>query len=392
VRLLKTAWLTLLILSLSTLAAFAQTSAQTPIVKPAIVDATMLFRGPMPAVEVMVNGQGPFIFAIDTGAEGSARVDSSLMERLKLKAIGQRQAGDGSGRNVRTLDVVQLDSISFGGVQFKDVRAVTRDYNASSSLPRIDGILGFNLFADYLLTLDFPAQRVRLERGALPQANGVEIISFDSERGIPVVELRVGNHKINAHIDSGNTAGGFILPTSLAEKLTFANAPVSLGKARTVSNEVEVKEVRLKENINLGRSEFKEPTIIFPALSDDANIGMQVLREFALTFDQKNKRLRLERRELPKAAEKSVVGSARDFKDYPGRYGARTVTLEGDALFLQREGGLKLKLMPVAKDEFALERFPEARIKFIRGEKGGVAELHVLNRDGAWEKSPKEQP
>ncbi len=33
----------------------------------AVVELPMLFRGPMPAVEVKVNGQGPFIFAIDTG-------------------------------------------------------------------------------------------------------------------------------------------------------------------------------------------------------------------------------------------------------------------------------------------------------------------------------------
>jgi hypothetical protein len=261
---------------------------------------------------------------------------------------------------------------------------------------KIDGILGFNLFADYLLTLDFPAERVRLERGELAKANGLEILTLESGRRIPVVELRVGDQRINAHIDSGNAIGGFVLPTALAEKMTFANSPVVLGKARTVSSDIDIKEVRLKENIYLGRSEFKEPLIVYPAISSEANIGSKVLREFVLTFDQKNKRLRLERHALAKENEKAAtplaVSAPADPKDYAGRYGERTITFEDGALFIQRPGGMKLKLKLIAKDEFALELLPEARIKFVRGDRGAVAELHVLNREGQWEKSPRQQP
>lgn len=360
--------------------------------KPAVVEVPMLFRGTMPAVEVMVNGQGPFLFAIDTAGQGMARIDSSLVEKLKLPVAGQIQASDGSGRNARSLDVFALDSIVLRGVQFKGVSAASRNYNASPNMPKIDGILGFNLFSDYLLTLDFPAKRVRLEQGELPRADGTEILSFENPRGIPVVELSVAGYKVNAHIDSGNTIGGFILPSPLVEKLTFAAAPVTVGKASTVSSEVEIKEARMKNSIRLGRFEFAEPTIVFPALSDDANIGAKVLREFSLTFDQKNKRLRLKRGESPKAAEPATAGDSRDSGDYSGQYGERTVSVEDGALFLQRQGGPKLKLTPVAVDEFALERIPEARIKFIRNENGKVVAINVLNRAGAWEKVMRGQP
>src|SRR5215217_9547950 len=74
----------LLVLALSLFSTHSQ-QAQTAGVKSAVVDVPMLFRGPMPAVEVTVNGQGPFLFAIDTGGGGQARVDSSLVEKLKLK-------------------------------------------------------------------------------------------------------------------------------------------------------------------------------------------------------------------------------------------------------------------------------------------------------------------
>ncbi|HEX8187685.1 MAG TPA: aspartyl protease family protein [Pyrinomonadaceae bacterium] len=354
------------------------------------VDVPMLFRGPMPAVEVMVNGQGPFLFAIDTGGGGQARVDSSLVERLKLPVVGQVRAGDGSGNSVRSVNLVELDTLALGGVEFRKVRAGSRDYNASPNLPRVDGILGFGLFADYLLTLDFPAKRVRLERGGLPRADGAEVLSFESTRGVPVVELGVGARKVRAHLDTGNTVGGFVLPTSLVEKLTTAGAPVTVGRARTVTSDVEIREVRLKDSIRLGRFEFAEPTVVYPALGDAANVGSKVLREFSLTFDQKNGSVRLRRSEPPK--ESAPAAAAGDLKGYPGKYGERTVSAEGGALFLQRQGGPRLKMTRVGVDEFGLELIPEARIKFDRGGDGKVVAINILNRAGEWEKVRRDQP
>lgn len=379
------------LLALSILSAQSQeVSAQTGGAKSPAVEVPMLFRGPMPAVEVMVNGQGPFLFAIDTGGAGQARVDTSLVEKLKLKTVGQVQASDGSGNSVRSLDLVELDTLAFGGVEFKKVRAASRNYNASPNLPRVDGILGFGLFEDYLLTLDFPSKRVRLERGELPRADGAEVLSFESPRGIPVVELGVGSHRIKADVDTGNTVGGLVLPTALVEKLTPASAPVTVGRARTVTSDIEIREVRLKDSIRLGRFEFAEPMVVYPALGDGANLGSRLLREFSLTFDQKSKSVRLKRSELPK--ESAPVVAAQDLKDYPGRYGERTISAEGSTLFLQRQGGPRLKLTPVGKDEFGLEIVPEARLKFVRGDDGKVVALNILNRSGQWEKIQREQP
>lgn len=379
-------------ISFCSLHCFAQSQSQITNPGTTVADVPMLFRGAMPAVEVMVNGQGPFLFAIDTGGQGMARVDSSLAEKLKLKAVGTVQASDGSGRNARTMDVVQLDSIAFGGVQFKDVRAGSRDYNTAPGLPHIDGILGFNLFADYLLTLDFPARRVRLGRGELPAPDGAQILRFENPNGVPVVEIAVGSVKINAHVDSGNMAGGFILPGSLVEKLALASAPVTVGTGRTVSSQIEMKAAQLKDNIRWGRYEYTRPTVSFPAVSNNANIGASVLREFALTFDQKNKRLRLEKPVASKEAVRATAEELSALKSYTGRYGARIISLEGAELYLQRIGGPKLRLLLVSKDEFTLEGVPAARLKFTRDEKGGVSELNVLNPSGEWEKSKREQP
>lgn len=259
-------------------------------------EVPMKFIGSMPAVEVMVNGQGPFLFGIDTGGQGKARVDSSLVERLGLKTTGQTRASDSSGQNAQTLETVQLASIEVGDLHFTEVEATARNYRASPRMAQLDGILTLNLFADYLVTFDYPGKIVRAQKGELPKADGAEVIDYKSEGGVPVVALNLGSVPVTAHIDSGNMIGGFVVPAAVAEKLAFAAEPAVVGRARSISGEVEIKEGRLKDSARLGRHEFREPVITFPAPSDFANIGSKMFDQFAITFDQRNNRLRLVRK------------------------------------------------------------------------------------------------
>jgi retinol-binding protein 3 len=50
---------------------------------------------------------------------------------------------------------------------------------------------------------------------------------------------------------------------------------------------------------------------------------------------------------------------------FAGRYGVRTVTLEGATLFYQREGRPKRRLSPLTKDTFAVVDVPEFRVRFV---------------------------
>jgi predicted aspartyl protease len=250
----------------------------------------------MPTVEVMVNGQGPFVFGFDTGAQAGPRIDASLVEKLNLKATGEVQAIDPSGRNPQASATVKLDSLAIGNLRFTDVTAVSRNYKNSPRPLKVDGILGLNLFADYLVTLDFPAKKLRLEKGELPKADGAEILDYKNEAGVAQVELGVGDKKIKAHLDSGNAIGAFVFPTTFAEKLAFAGEPRVVGRARSASGEMEIKQVQLKDVVKLGRHEFPDATIVYPALGDIGNVGVKTLSQFVITFDQKNERVRLKKR------------------------------------------------------------------------------------------------
>jgi predicted aspartyl protease len=272
--------------------------------KSAVVDIPMTFNGTRPVVEVMVNGKGPFLFLIDTGAQGQARADVSLVQRLGLPSTGQSASTDDTGKNAVNLNAVRMDTLSIGNISFREVTALSRNYNSSSYLPDIDGILGFNLFSDYLLTLDYPNKRVRIERGELPKADGAQILNFEKREGDtfgdPLIEISVGSLKAKALIDTGNIFG-ITLPTALVKKLSLASYKTAVGKAKTVSNEFEISEVRLQDTISIGRHLFPEPTIIFADVFDDVIIGSTDLKEFAVTFDQKNHRVRFVKKQKIRA-------------------------------------------------------------------------------------------
>ncbi|HSS19774.1 MAG TPA: retropepsin-like aspartic protease [Pyrinomonadaceae bacterium] len=353
-----------------------------------VADVPMLQRGLEPAVEIKINGQGPFLFAIDTGGGMQADLDPSVAAQLKLPTNGKVRAGDPSGRNGHDYDTVLVESLSFGGAEFRGITAMVREQRMAPNTARIDGILGFALFADYLLTLDYPGKRVLVERGELPQTNGSDIMAFRVEQHIPVIDLLVGSLKLNAHIDSGNMMGGFALPESAIGKLKLASEPVTVGRASSISNVFEIKEVRLAEAIKLGSFEFAQPKVTFPTVAEHANIGSAILQEFALTFDQKNERLKLKRTVLK--SEPIPVVTASGTKDYSGRYGARSIFQLANDWYIQRDGGPRLKLVAAGKDEFTLAEVPEARIKFLRGADGKISELLVLNREGQWESAKKE--
>jgi hypothetical protein len=268
---------------------------QAPFPDTKAIEIPMQVEGGMPVIEVQVNGQGPFLFGIDTGAQGPARIDSTLVKKLGLKPSGEVRAGDPSMKNAQAVATVKLDSLIVGSRRFTEVTAVSRNYKNSPRPMKVDGILGLTLFADSLITLDFPAKLVRISRGELSKADGSEILDYKSEDGVPLVEISVGGKKINAHLDSGNTMGAFVFPTSFVEKLALSSEPVVVGRARSASGEMEIKQARLKEAVHLGRHEFFEATITFPALSEIANVGAKVLNDFAVTFDQRNQRVRLTR-------------------------------------------------------------------------------------------------
>jgi hypothetical protein len=261
----------------------------------ALLDVPMLETASMPIVDVMVNGQGPFHLGVDTGAHPSIVLDTSVAQRLSLGDGGKAPGLDDDG-HMPGARGAHVRSVSVGAFTREDVEVVTMAMPSSAKGRVLDGTLGLGFFGDRLVTFDFPNRRVRVSEGALPAPDGADVLPMRREMGLPTIDLVVGSETIPAHLDTGNMAGAFALPTKLVEKLPQASTPVVIGRARTVFSDMEIRSVRLKGTVRIGRHEFPEPTVVYPNAMEIANVGSKALADFVLTIDAKNARLRLTRR------------------------------------------------------------------------------------------------
>ena len=258
----------------------------------AVVEVPML-SGPEVLLEVRIDGKGPYRFALDTGAAGGGRIGSALAKTLGLKVVGQAMTGDPTGKNRQTIDIVEAGSLTVGGATFSGVHLAVREpLPGPGGEPGFDGVLGIGLFEEHLLTLDYPSQRVRIEKGELPAADGREILDFTTPHGVPMIRTKIGDLDVDADVDSGNQKGELVLPASYIGKVSLEKEPVVIGRGRTSFNEFEIKQAPLKGAVRIGGQTVERPLVDFVEGFPQGNLGHVFLRRFAVTIDQKNHRIR----------------------------------------------------------------------------------------------------
>lgn len=254
----------------------------------------MRFYGTRPAVDTLVNGQGPFLFLIDTGAASPpARADAALVQKLGLRPYGRAESSDAGGAVVG-IDRVRLDRIEVGTLRPTEVDALSRDYGGATYLPRIDGILGLEFFKDVLLVLDYPHGRVAFGGGALPAADGRTVLDYELIEGNPAIRITIGGIERNAILDTGNVRA-LDVPSSWVKAMRLASAPRAAGSSVSVSGQTPLREVALHAPLIVGMHRIERPVVTFSDDFAEANLGSSFLQDFVVTIDQRNRRVRLAR-------------------------------------------------------------------------------------------------
>jgi predicted aspartyl protease len=243
-----------------------------------------------PYVMVTVNGRGPFRFVVDTGTGGQALISPSLADQLQLPAIGQARLTDPSGQGEQRSQILFIRSLNIAGVELSQIQAIR--HSLAGEDDTCMGVLGFTLFRDYLLTLDYPDHRLMLSEGSLSSDGEHSVLPFRMPDGVPIIPIKVGNDRIEAQLDSGGI--GIALPEHLASQLKFASDPVLYANAESLSTRFQLKAGRLGTDVHLGRYTFAQPIVeVLPALPR-ANLGACPMQHFSITFDQKNLLVRLD--------------------------------------------------------------------------------------------------
>ncbi|WP_414663893.1 aspartyl protease family protein [Horticoccus sp. 23ND18S-11] len=243
-------------------------------------------------IEAKWDRYGPYHFLIDTGSSVTL-VTPALARRYPGREGPGAPAGTvrvtGANGGVTELPRGSLRRLELGDARFEDVDVLLYDCAPLSAHlgVRIDGVLGFPLFRETLLTLDYPGSRVVLQpaRSSLlvPGTN----IAFNDARKTPLINVRLGDRSLVVLIDSLSDATFSLNPVGLAPR--FAYGPKVGATVGTISGDRIQRVGRLGETVAIGDYAFTQPVV---DVTDELSaIGGGMLKYFSVTFDQLHDRV-----------------------------------------------------------------------------------------------------
>lgn len=211
---------------------------------------------------VEVNGQGPFRFILDTGANSSA-VSPRLVQALGLTTAEVSAMGVHGVTGSAMLPAVRVRTLRAGDVELHDVRLPVLTERV---LAGADGILGVEGLQATRIEVDFMRDRVVISHGDKRRApKGFLTVPARLEKGgLLLVHGRVGRVRAKVIIDTG------------AER-TLGNLPLRRALEHRVRSRdrAETSVVGVTSDVRTGTS-FRAPMIA---------IGGARLRNLPVTFD-----------------------------------------------------------------------------------------------------------
>jgi hypothetical protein len=243
-------------------------------------------------LEVKMDRSGPYRFLIDTGSSVTL-VTPAFAKRFASKDAPPSDAprvrvASADGK-VTQLSPTVLSRLELGDARFDDVFALVYDCAPLTAQlgVKIDGILGFPLFRETILTLDYPKSRVLLQpRGTAALPPGQTIPLNDASK-TPLINVRIGDRTIAALIDSGSDAPLSLNPVGLNP--AYAAPPRAGATVSTLTGDRPQHLARLADTLTIGDYALPRPVV---DLTDELSaIGGEILKNFTVTFDQERDRV-----------------------------------------------------------------------------------------------------
>jgi predicted aspartyl protease len=180
--------------------------ASEPVVPPPILEPDVIAAGNDRAlrmtVPVTINGQGPFDFVVDTGADRTV-ISAELAERLGLPAAGKAtlHAMGGSG----TVSIVEVATLQVSNNVVRDVRAAALPMRHVGA----DGLLGIDSLKGQRIVMDFDANTMRIEssktvEAPVPEDSELIVVTARTRLGqLVMVDADANGQKIWVVVDTG---------------------------------------------------------------------------------------------------------------------------------------------------------------------------------------------
>jgi hypothetical protein len=270
-------------------------------------------------VPLKINGQGPFMFLLDSGA-GMTIVGRRIADSLGLKDIGNMPAAGVGG--IEVANFCRIDSLRVGELTMFDLTGGVLDlsfFNTIALIP-LDGILGYDLFAQLIVEIDYEDKELKIYDPRSDKFKGGEdTLDIRVESNHPIVTSTI-NDSINGQFRMDTGSHNFLdLNTPLVRKYKLLeNVNEKLGEMPLLGiggsskstlaylNSFSMGDYRLTKvltGFNVADSG------IFSAENVDGNIGGGILSMFKIAFDYPEQKVYLTKYEEAEESGSEFISS-----------------------------------------------------------------------------------
>lgn len=338
-------------------------------------------------VQAKWDRNGPYHFLIDTGSTVTL-VTPELVKRYPgiapLRPAPQVPVRSADGATA-LLPPATLRRLELGDALFENVPVLVYNCAALSAHlgVKIDGILGFPLFRETVLTLDYPRSRVLLTPVFNAPLQPGTAIPFNNANKKPLISIRLGDTSLVALIDSGGDAALRLNPVGLHP--SFATAPRPGGLIATLTGDSEQQIGRLADSLTIGNHAVQKPLV---EVTDELSaIGGGILQHFTVTFDQERSRVTFYR-EIPEPVTFGPVRSVGiSFNKTPAYWRVVGIVRNSPAESAGVQAGdlvTRINGEPIAKWDFRryeqlVATADEITFSFLNGSRESEQRLKVFN-------------
>ena len=312
-----------------------------------------------PLVMLTIGDSAPMPVVFDTGTTENI-LDATLARFARLKVVGHFTLVDDASKKSVVVPTAAVSDARLSGVPL-DIKVVRLSDKRS---PDEAGTFGPYSFGNRYVVVEAGLNRLRIiakDSGFVPPGPGHAYVE-----DIPATEIIIAGKSFDAVLDTGHD-GALSLPAE-AVRSTPLKAPAKIvGKAVSALAETDILGGDLAAQVAIGPHSVNDPSVAF--FDTVINVGFPVIRKLTIVLDPANKRTWV----LDPAKEKPT------WSDFTGRFGQRTIRVEGGKLIYQRDGRPPYEMTYIGGDLFEIPATGD-RVQFFRKD-GSVVRFELISRD-----------
>jgi len=210
---------------------------------------------------VIINGEGPFRFVVDTGATHSV-MSSALAQRLNLSTVPQGDVVLSGVTGRASVATVEVDRLQAGDLLLHHRRMPVMD----ALLQGADGVLGMQGLEDMRIVVDFRRDRIQIleSRGSYVRSGYVTVPVEVAFNQLLLADAYIGGIRVKAIIDTGaeRTLGNLALRDALGVASGFFYSPQLTG-VQGVTPQVQSGDMALAPRIQIGTLQLNQVGVTF---------------------------------------------------------------------------------------------------------------------------------